>query len=69
MPAQRERLADGVAGGFEQMRVQLLGEEFVAQALVDQDAVRGRARPAAFSMSTVASCVDPARAVRRPGSR
>lgn len=36
--AQRERLAHGRAGGLEQVRVQLLGQEFVGQALVDEDA-------------------------------
>jgi hypothetical protein len=36
--AQRQRLADRGAGGFEQVGMQLLGQEFVGQALVDQDA-------------------------------
>ena len=38
--AQFERLAGGAAGFLEGFRIQLLGEEFVGQALVDQDAVR-----------------------------
>lgn len=35
---QRQRLIDLFACGLEQMRVQLFGQEFVRQSLVDQDA-------------------------------
>jgi len=38
MLAQRERLLGRRAGGFKQMRMQLLGQKFVGQTLVDQDA-------------------------------
>ena len=37
MPAQRQRLAGGCAGGFKQVGVELVGQELVGLALVDLD--------------------------------
>src|SRR5574343_404144 len=40
MAAQLDRLARVDAGSFELLRIQLFGEEFIAQPLIDQCAVR-----------------------------
>ena len=40
MTAQGERLMGALAGGFKLMRQQLIMQEFVAQALINQDALR-----------------------------
>jgi hypothetical protein len=45
VPAQDQRLAGVAAGGFKQMRVQLLGQEFVGLALVDEAAAARGGRP------------------------
>ena len=44
MAAQQQRLTDGGAGGFQRLRVQLLGQEFIGQTLVHQNALRIRRR-------------------------
>ena len=44
MAAQRQRLARLLAGGLKPMRVQLIGQEFVGQPLVDEDAAGLRCR-------------------------
>ncbi|MDF3032124.1 MAG: hypothetical protein K0R03_2682 [Moraxellaceae bacterium] len=64
VPAQRERLAGLSAGSLEQVRMQLLGEEFVAQSLVHEDAVRKqRLQPDAMTLA------DEFRGIVRRGGR
>ena len=42
VPAQLERKAALCTGGFEQFRFELLGEEIIPQALIDEDLAKDR---------------------------